>query len=230
MADVWPAWESPIGLHRSTPQELTDRLAADRAGMPYLVYRDDAGNQVIQLLASTGTMLIGRDERCEIRLEWDGQVSGVHAVLEPLGRRWALRDGGSLNGTFLNSERVQGQQQLRDRDELLVGRTAVLFRSPDTSGGVATRPGSASLIAIALSDMDRRVLAALARPLVDADHALPATNKAIADELCMSVPAVKKRLGALFIRFNLAYLPQAEKRNRLAVEALKHGIVRRSDQ
>jgi hypothetical protein len=76
-----------------------------------------------------------------------------------------------------------------------------------------------------VTEIDRRVLTALCRPLKDPDHTLPATNKAIAEELYMSIPAVKKRLAGLFVRFEIDHLPQSEKRARLALEALQSGIV-----
>jgi pSer/pThr/pTyr-binding forkhead associated (FHA) protein len=44
---------------------------------------------------------IGRDGRCELRLDFPG-VSEVHASLTWDGRRWLLRDRNSTNGTFVN--------------------------------------------------------------------------------------------------------------------------------
>ena len=54
---------------------------------------------------------------------------------------------------------------------------------------------------------------------------LPASNAAIAEELSLSVAAVKKKLSVLFVRFGLDQLPQAEKRTRLAVAAMQNGLV-----
>lgn len=48
---------------------------------------------------------IGRDGRCELRLELP-EVSEVHASITWDGRRWLLRDRNSTNGTFLNGERL----------------------------------------------------------------------------------------------------------------------------
>jgi DNA-binding NarL/FixJ family response regulator len=53
----------------------------------------------------------------------------------------------------------------------------------------------------------------------------PATNHEIADELCLSIPAVKRRLGMLFDHFELQTLPHNEKRARLADLALQTGLV-----
>ena len=52
------------------------------------------------------------------------------------------------------------------------------------------------------------MLVALCRPLKDSAYAAPATNKAIADEIHLSVDAVKAHLRVLFERFGLDELPQ----------------------
>jgi hypothetical protein len=80
-----------------------------------------------------------------------------------------------------------------------------------------------------LSEGQRRVLVALCRPLGGSAYATPATNRAIADEVHLSVDAVKAHLRVLFERFGLADLPQNEKRARLAAVALVHGVVHRHD-
>ena len=37
--------DSPVGLHQGTPSDLRERLAAERRGTPFVVYRDDDGVQ-----------------------------------------------------------------------------------------------------------------------------------------------------------------------------------------
>ena len=67
-----------------------------------------------------------------------------------------------------------------------------------------------------LTEGQRKVLVALCRPLKDSAYASPATNKAIADEVHLSVDAVKAHLRLIFERFGLDELPQNQKRARLA--------------
>ena len=62
------------------------------------------------------------------------------------------------------------------------------------------------------------MLVALCRPLKDSAYAAPATNKDIADEVHLSVDAVKAHLRVLFERFGLDDLPQNQKRARLAAD------------
>jgi DNA-binding NarL/FixJ family response regulator len=80
-----------------------------------------------------------------------------------------------------------------------------------------------------LTQTQRRILVALCRPLGESAYATPATNRDIADEVHLSVDAVKAHLRVLFGRFGLDGLPQNSKRARLAAIALVEGVVRRQD-
>ena len=70
------------------------------------------------------------------------------------------------------------------------------------------------------------VLEALCRPYKDTELATPATNQQIAEELFLSVDAVKAHLRALFGAFGLEDLPQNQKRSVLAMRAMQLGLVR----
>jgi DNA-binding NarL/FixJ family response regulator len=73
------------------------------------------------------------------------------------------------------------------------------------------------------------VLVALCRPYKDTELATPATNQQIADELYLSVDAVKAHLRTLFGYFSVEHLPQNQKRSYLAMRALQDGVVARRD-
>jgi pSer/pThr/pTyr-binding forkhead associated (FHA) protein len=216
--------------HASTPAELAARLAAERAGGPFLLYRDADGRQTITPLDTAVPMTIGRRPDNGVALAWDAEVSRVHAQLEPVGSDWALIDDGlSRNGTYVNGERVAGRRRLRDGDRLCFGETPVLFRAPASESSLSTavvglQPGS-----IALTEAQRKVLIALCRPLKDSAYATPATNRAIAEEAHMSVDAVKAHLRLIFERMGLDDLPQNQKRARLAALALVNGLVHQHD-
>ena len=60
-------------------------------------------------------------------------------------------------------------------------------------------------------------------------YATPATNQQIADELVVTVDAVKSTLRTLFELFGVGHLPQNQKRATLAAEALRSGVIARRD-
>ena len=77
-----------------------------------------------------------------------------------------------------------------------------------------------------MSEAQRRVLLALCRPYRERGaHVTPATNRQIADELVLSVEAVKTHLRTLFQRFAVEDLPQNAKRARLVELAFETGVV-----
>jgi pSer/pThr/pTyr-binding forkhead associated (FHA) protein len=123
---------SPLDAHAASPQELRDRIAAERRGSPFLLYRTDAGEQVLLDLGGAAVRVtIGRRVTNDVPLEWDARVSRVHAALERVGDAWVLIDDGlSHNGTWVNGERLAGRRRLEDGDTISVGATVVVFRAP----------------------------------------------------------------------------------------------------
>jgi DNA-binding CsgD family transcriptional regulator len=215
-----------------SPRDLKALIEAERAGAPFLHWRDGAGEQhILTLSPEAGRVTVGRREQSDIPLTWDSEVSRTHALLESVGEAWTLVDDGlSRNGSFVNGSRVHGRQRLHDRDRMCFGNTHVVYREPaaelesESTARALGAPG-----AIPLSEMQRKVLIALCRPIVESTSATPATNPQIAAEVFLSVDAVKAHLRLLFERFGLAELPQNEKRGRLVATVLGQGILARHD-
>lgn len=214
------------GAHQSTPAELKQQLEAERAGQPFLLHRDGDGAQRITALAGSERVTVGRGEGTDVRLEWDSEVSRVHAELECVGGAWTVSDDGlSRNGSFVNGERIAGRRRLRDGDVLRFGATSVLYREPLGADSSATEV-AADLPEVKLSEAQKRVLVALCRPFKEgSQYATPATNQEVADELFLSVDAVKTHLRTLFEKFAVGDLPQNQKRVRLVELALKSGAI-----
>ena len=63
---------------------------------------------------------VGRVPGNDIQLD-DVTVSRQHAVLVRQGAAWLVRDLGSLNGTYVNSERVD-ESVVQHGDEVQIGR------------------------------------------------------------------------------------------------------------
>lgn len=87
---------------------MSTRLVSYAGNKPELIF-PVAGSQVT----------IGRDTGSHIQLP-DVKVSRHHAVLEPDGEGWLLRDLGSSNGSYVNAERIE-QRGLQHGDQIQIG-------------------------------------------------------------------------------------------------------------
>ena len=101
--------------------------------MPRLLLATPEGQQVAELQAHNS---LGRHPSNTIQL-LDRIVSKEHCVVELRGDCFVLRDFGSLNGTFVNNERVVGERMLRHGDEIALGSTRARF---DDGKGPAVEP------------------------------------------------------------------------------------------
>jgi pSer/pThr/pTyr-binding forkhead associated (FHA) protein len=210
-----------------TARELKERIEAERLGEPFVVYREGSGDQVVMPLGGqSGRLTIGRSETANLTLASDDEASRVHAELELVGGEWVLVDDGlSRNGSFVNGERVVGRRRLRDGDAIRLGATLILYRSP-AELEAETVPAKDRLQASDVTETQRRVLVALCRPFgSEREFVAPASNREIAEEVFLSVDAVKANLRALFDRFEIGELAQNKNRIRLAELALRSGVI-----
>jgi pSer/pThr/pTyr-binding forkhead associated (FHA) protein len=216
---------------QTSAPELKAQIEAERGRRPFLVFRGGDGEQrIVMVEAGTTALWVGRGDSADVRLDWDGEVSALHAQIEVVRDECTLLDDGlSRNGSFVGEQRVDGRRRLRDGDVLRFGRTTVLFRRPGEGAPEATVAAS-QMPAAAVSPGQRRVLLALCRPFKDESaFATPATNQAIAEELHLSVDAVKTHMRALFERLEVGDLPQNKKRVALVERALQSGIIARRE-
>jgi adenylate cyclase len=96
--------------------------------MARLILATAEGQQAIELRPINS---LGRHPNNSIQL-LDKIVSKEHCILEQREGGFVLRDLGSLNGTYINGERVRGEQMLRHGDEIALGSTRA--RYDDGSG------------------------------------------------------------------------------------------------
>ena len=223
--------QSPVHPHLASPAELKARLDAERAGLPLLIYRDEDGAQRIVTLEPGRAKTLGRGAECGVSLAWDASVSRLHAELREIERHWVVVDDGlSRNGTFVNGEPAAGRRRLRDGDVIELGDTVLTFRDPLCRAGVSTAVVDPGALPPELTPAQTRVLVALCRPFRDGDQfARPAGNQQIAEELHLSVPAVKTHLRTLFGRFGIPDLPHNEKRVALVRAAFEARAVSPAD-
>ena len=222
------AGDSLLSKRAATPAEREQRALAERRGEPFLLWRRDSGTQqLFTLHPGLQRVTIGRGPANDISLSWDTDVSRVHAELERLGGEWTLVDDGlSRSGTSVNGEPIAGRHRLRDGDVVQVGQTVFAYRIPAPPKSRSAKAAASRAAVPELSLTQRKVLEALCRPYKESEFAAPATNQAIAEELFLSVDAVKAHLRALFAAFGLAGLPQSQRRSALAMRAMQLGIIR----
>jgi pSer/pThr/pTyr-binding forkhead associated (FHA) protein len=212
--------------------ELKARMEAERAGQPFLLYKGGDNRQRLFSFAPDVTQVsVGRRDSADVVLNWDDEVSRLHARFERVEDDWTIVDDGlSRNGTFVNGERLSGRRRLMDGDTLRFGATTMTFRTSRVEEQARTAVASEIPATLELSSTQRRVLIALCRPYKHrSSFASPATNHQIAEELFLSVDAVKTHLRVLFVKFGVEDLPQNQKRIRLVERAFYSGAISEHD-
>jgi hypothetical protein len=228
-------WGVSATADAQSVSEMNARAEAERAGRPFLLYRDGHDRQQLLFFTLEATQAsVGRRAPADLLLDWDEQVSRLHARFERAGDDWELIDDGvSRNGTFVNEERLSGRRRLKDGDALRFGATTVTFRSPQSAQPVpaAAPAGAAHTPAVVgLSSTQRRVLTALCRPYKAGDRfAKPATDQEIADELVLSAGEVRTHLSVLYAKLGVEQLSAEEMRMRLVERAFSAGLISESD-
>ena len=154
-----PVTGDPLALHAAAPAELRDRLAAERRGAPFLVYRDGDARQVIVVLgAARARLSLGRSPGNDVALRWDGEVSRVHAELERVGDDWVLSDDAPLAQRDVRERRAAARPAAAGSgDVLTLGGTQLGFVAP-ADGAVSATATSAGAAAVVVTPAQRRVL------------------------------------------------------------------------
>lgn len=211
--------------------ESKARDEAERAGRPFLLFRDGDDRQQLFLFDSgSADATVGRRPSSDVLLDWDDQVSRLHARFERHEDDWELVDDGfSRNGTFVNGERLSGRCRLNDGDTLRFGATTMAFRSPERERSAAADPAGTPA-AVDLSTTQRRVLVALCRPYKGQSRfASPATDEQIAEDLFLSVGAVRTHLRVLCAKLGVEELPENATRVSLVERAFSDGLISERD-
>jgi pSer/pThr/pTyr-binding forkhead associated (FHA) protein len=199
---------------------------------PRLRYTDEHGNVRDHALPpDVSRVTLGRSPEADLSVPWDSEVSRLHVSVERLGSAWTIVDDGlSRNGTYLNGDRLLGRRRLREGDRVRVGATLLTFLGDEPARSDTTRLGADLPTMRSLTETQRAVLLGLCRPYKKGTgFASPASNQQIAQEVYLSVDAVKVHLRALFAKFGVEELPQNQKRLRLVELAMKSGVINERD-
>lgn len=117
----------PKGVSELTADELADLVAERRSQVGILVVtRGSTAGSQFELTGPRTTL--GRDPKSDVFLD-DVTVSRHHAEIRTVGPAHVVADSGSVNGTYLNGERVE-EVMLEDLDEIQIGRFRLIFFGP----------------------------------------------------------------------------------------------------
>ena len=89
----------------------------------------DSGPEKGQVIPVTDRIEIGRALECDISI-LEPALSRKHAEVEPLGPNLVLRDLGSVNGTYVNAEKIEDEVTLKDSDVVQFGKIRFIVSAP----------------------------------------------------------------------------------------------------
>ena len=220
---------SPLEPFRSTPEEIRERLVAERSGtaVPGAARRDRRAADRRPRAGRARGSRSGAARSATSRSSGTRRSPACTPSSSASGEEWVVVDDGlSSNGTHVCRERVVGRRRLQHGDLVRLGDTMVAFCAPGDGVEGTTLADDLRIAAASVTDAQRKVVVALCRPFKGGvTDAVPATNPQIAEELFLTVAAVKTHLRALFRTFGLEDLPQSEKRRKLVAAALASGLV-----
>ena len=127
------ATSDPAGPSTATYRvgETGELEAIDWSGLPHggatLVIRAGGGRAGETFQLSGDRMTVGRRPDSDVFLD-DVTVSRDHAIIVQRGGEHYLDDCGSLNGTYVNRQRIESHR-LQDGDELQIGKYKLAFLS-----------------------------------------------------------------------------------------------------
>ena len=121
-----PAIQIPITTTGDRPltQEDIETIARLAPGTALLISTRGAVSGSRYLL-DEDEVTVGRDSRADILLD-DSTVSRTHAVFRRINGNYSVIDAGSLNGTYVNRQRVDSQE-LKNGDEIILGKFRLVY-------------------------------------------------------------------------------------------------------
>jgi NADH dehydrogenase len=115
---------TPASPASSARASRSDGAAVPAPAPPYLVRSDGA-----ELRLESDMLKLGRDADNHIVVN-DERVSRFHAVLKREDKGYVLEDIGTLNGTYVNDQRIQ-RRVLEEGDSIRLGQTMFVYRMPE---------------------------------------------------------------------------------------------------
>jgi ABC-type multidrug transport system ATPase subunit/pSer/pThr/pTyr-binding forkhead associated (FHA) protein len=79
------------------------------------------GERILEQLQSKATIIIGRSESADVLIN-NSQISRNHSKITKIDNKYFIEDLGSMNGTFVNGQRISGKRQIGSDDSIIIGR------------------------------------------------------------------------------------------------------------
>ena len=127
------------------------------------------------------TVVLGREEDCDVAIQGSARVSRRHAELRLEGGQWEVVDLGSANGTFLDGRRVDRARLPAGDATLMLGEGGAVFHlTVEAAAGADASPpagsGDGSGVRAAANRSRSSRAASERRPLADRESARPSTS------------------------------------------------------
>ena len=78
--------------------------------------------KVFYAMLGENTILVGYNEECQIRLNYEESISGKHCSLMEKSGKVYIENLSKTNPTLINGRLLKGEEQLKDGDVLTLGR------------------------------------------------------------------------------------------------------------
>jgi pSer/pThr/pTyr-binding forkhead associated (FHA) protein len=110
---------TPDAFATRESRDIIDQQVRERASSAAIMILFDGGKHELFELVDRGSLRIGRSMTADIQLE-DPMISRKHAVVERHDGAIRVLDDRSLNGVFVNGDRIDEQRTLADGDEVQI--------------------------------------------------------------------------------------------------------------
>lgn len=97
-------------------------------------------NQGKPIVLDKPIVLVGRHPDCDAVLLNSRKISRKHCAIALVNNKFVVRDLGSMNGVWVNGERVETQSPVEFGDELIIGDVAFQLQADKPAGGAKSKP------------------------------------------------------------------------------------------
>jgi len=103
------------------------------------VLQQVGGSRIIAI--DRAVVLVGRSADCDVVITASQKISRRHCCLVQVDNSYYLRDLGSMNGVWLNGERVKREARMAAGDRIAIGEAEFLFHPNARIEQKKTQPG-----------------------------------------------------------------------------------------